>query len=157
MSSTDTAPDDTGADPDLDAAILAHDARRMAYVYRRLAIRRMMVVTAFLVFVFGGCELIVAGLSSDAVAHRIAELGMIIATFMMSLSGIIAWYWGCGAYEQAGMFGRMMGGGYGMGGGFGGGMYGGGLGMGGGPGSTPLGAAAMLHPRLTKTPRPAGA
>ena len=137
MSNTDTAAD---TDPELDAALLAHDTERAAYIYRRLAIRRRMAVATFLVFLLGGVALIVAGLSSDAVAKRVMELGTIIATFMMALAGIVSMYWGCGAYEQ------------------GGGMFGGGSrssygGYGGGFGASSFGTSRMT-PRLPVTAHP---
>jgi hypothetical protein len=115
LTETTTAPD---ADPDLDQALLAKDAARTAYIYRRLAIRRRMAVCSFLVFIVGNCALIVAALASDAIAARAVQLSMIIATFDASLAGVIGFYWGCGAYEHGNMFG----------GGMGGGMYGGGFG-----------------------------
>jgi hypothetical protein len=148
---SDASGADATADPDLDAAILAHDAAREAYVYRRLAIRRRMAITAFLVLIVGGCALVIAGLSSDAVAQRVNVLGAFIATFTMSLAGIVAAYWGVGAFDSRGMTG-----GYGagmIGGGFGSPGYGGGF-------SPSFGAASSLaapHARLSKTPVAAGA
>ena len=98
------------AQGDLDAALLAHDANRAAYIYRRLAIRRRMAVATFLVLLVGGVALIIAGLSSDAVAARIMQLSSVIGTFAVTLGGIIAAYWGVGSFDT-----RTMGGGYGSG------------------------------------------
>ena len=101
-------------DAELAAAIVAKDTAHAAYVYRRLAIRRRMAVAAFFVFLIGGIALIVAGLSSNAIAQRIVHLGMIIATFMTTLAAMVGWYWGVGAYEHAGqMFGNSYGSNYG--------------------------------------------
>jgi hypothetical protein len=78
--------------------------QRATYVYRRLAIRRRMAVTAFIILVFGGAALIGCGVAFEGVAKRIASIGVIVATFMTTLAGMVSVYWGAGAYEHGDFF-----------------------------------------------------
>jgi hypothetical protein len=74
------------------------------YVYRRLAIRRRMAVSAFIQWIAGNSVLIGACLSFDSVAQRASQVGTIIATWEMACMGIVGWYWGVGAYEHSSFF-----------------------------------------------------
>lgn len=155
-SAVDSSASDDSADPDLDAAILAHDQIRLAYIMRNRAVRRRMAILAFSNLMAGPIGLIALGLSSDSYAQRIVALAPIIIPYMLTMAGYVSVYMGVGAFDNRSMLG-------GMGGGFGGGMYGGGgfgsSSFGGGmfgasPAfSSPLGS---VRPRLQKTPTPAG-
>ena len=141
------ADDDQGRDPELDAAILAHDQVRTGYILQNRAVRRRMGVACFLFWLVGNCVMLVAGLTSDDIARRIAALASVIGTVEMAAASIIAMYWGAGAFDNRSMMGGGM-----YGGGMGGG-YGGGYGMSGGFGASPLGGLPAPGARLTKTPK----
>lgn len=140
-------PPDDGADAALDQALLAHDEVRTAYVLRNRAFRRRVAIYLLIVFLAGGSAMIAYGLLSDAAARRLAEIGNIVGTFMVSIAGLLSAYFGAGAFDNRTMYG--------------GGLYGGGSGMGVGfGGSSPAFGgfnSAALRPRLTKTPTAAGA
>lgn len=145
MTSTDGI--DPPADQELDAAILAHDAARSAYIIRNRAFRRRVAVYLLIVFLVGGTAMIGYGLASDAAAKRINEISNVIGTFMLSIAGLLSAYFGAGAFDNR----SMLGGGYGgMGGGYGAGLYSGGFGS--SFGGSPLGGA-----RLTRSAAPIGA
>jgi hypothetical protein len=106
------APDD-GADPELDAATLAHDAVRQQYVLAQRAFRRRVAVYLLIVFLIGGSGMIAYGLMSDAAAKRISEISNVIGTFMLSIAGLIAAYFGAGSMDNRSMLGGGMSGMYG--------------------------------------------
>lgn len=96
---------DDGADAEVDAAILAHDAARTAYVLRNRAVRRVMGVATFTVWLAGNVLMIGAGLASDTIAHRLVDLIGLIASFNMAAMGVISMYWGVGAFDNRSMMG----------------------------------------------------
>jgi hypothetical protein len=151
MSSSDSD-QNADSDPALDQAILNHDAARQAYILRNRAVRRIMGVATFVVWLAGNVLMISAGLAFDDIARRITALATVIGSFEMAAMGVISMYWGVGAFDNRSMMG-------------GGGMYGGGMygssfgGMASGFSSPGMGGltARPSGARLTKTPVAAGA
>lgn len=148
---------DDASDPELDAAILAHDQLRTMFVLRNRAVRRRMAIIAFVNLIFGVTGLIAFGLSSDAAAQRITMLASIIIAYMFTLAGYVSVYMGVSGFDNRTMLG-------------GGGMYGGGMGGMGGYGAgfspggysalrsvSPIASPAAPHAPLIKTPVAAGA
>lgn len=133
-----------GSDPDLDRAILAHDAVRTNYILRNRAVRRIMGVLTFAQWAAGNAAIILAGLVSDDIARRIGALASVIGTWEMSSMGIIAMYWGAGAFDNRSMMGGSM---------YGSSMYGGYNSFSSFGASSPLGD--LSRPHLTKNPAPA--
>jgi hypothetical protein len=76
------------------------DAQYRSYVYDRRKLRRRMAVTAFAWFLLTGTCVIAAGLASSEIAARIAQIGIIVSTFLGTLAAIVGWYWGVGAMEH---------------------------------------------------------
>jgi hypothetical protein len=117
-----TPPED-GADAELDAATLAHDVVRQQYVIAQRAFRRRVAIYLLVVFLVGGSAMIAFALTSDAAAKRVAEISNVIGTFMLSIAGLLAAYFGAGSMDNRSMLGGGMYGGFGGIGGMGG--YGG--------------------------------
>jgi hypothetical protein len=95
--------------PELDAAILASDRAREAYVMQRLQTRRRMALISFAQLVAGGAAVIIGGLFIPTWAVRIDHMGTFLSLYFSALAAIVAWYWGLGAYERNSMGGMSAG------------------------------------------------
>jgi hypothetical protein len=138
MSNTDT-------EQELDAAVLAKDQVREAYVLKRLRTRRRMAIIAFAQFIVGGAGLIFAGLFMPGKAELIDHMGAFLSLYFSGLSASVIAYWGLGAMSGSSYSGF---GGYGMGQSNYGGMSSyGGYNSGGLSQQTPI-----SHPPLVKHP-----